>query len=431
MRRTIATNASPLRDHSGNITGAVVIAIDISDQKRMEADLERQKQLAEEASQHKTRLINALSHDVRTPLNAVVLAAHLLEVHHLSVADAETEVQQCLQTIRHSVKNMLDLLGDLLDLSKIDAGAISSEISRFPLEPVLAECIGSIETQARQKGLDLLLELGPLAGLSVESDRPKLKQMIANLLSNALRYTEQGRIRIVGELAGGKVLISVEDTGVGISPADQARIYDEYAILDHPQRKVGEGTGLGLAICRRLAILLDGEITLTSEPGVGSRFTISLPDTTERFTDESSGEQTPASKADVVGAILVAEDHPDSRQTLGRVLKRMGYRVLEASDGEEALSLARDEPRLRAVLMDVNMPGMGGIEATLALRADPRLTHVPIFALTGDVTIENHKRIAEAGVNGFLEKPVTWEALQEALDSADGSSGSDGMAWRS
>jgi CheY-like chemotaxis protein/anti-sigma regulatory factor (Ser/Thr protein kinase) len=284
------------------------------------------------------------------------------------------------------------------------------------------ECLGSIEAQARQKGLDIKLEPGPLAGLSLESDRPKLKQVLANLLSNALRYTERGGIRIVGELSGGRVRISVEDTGVGISPADQMRIFDEYAVLDTPLRKPGEGTGLGLAICRRLAILLRGEITLTSEPGVGSRFTLILPDTTERYTDQTPDGPTLLNKTEVVGAILVAEDHPDSRQTLGRVLKRLGYRVLEASDGKEALALARDEPHLRAVLMDVNMPGMDGIAATLALRADPRLKDVQIFALTGDVTVDNQNRIAEAGVNGFLQKPVTWEALQEALDSTTGHS---------
>lgn len=418
--RTIAVNAAPLTDASGAVIGAVAVAVDLTSRKRLEVDLERQRLRAEEASRHKTRLVSALSHDVRTPLNAVVLAAQLLEAN-LDEQD-DPEVQECLRTIRLSVKNVLDLLGDLLDLSKLDAGATPLEVSRFPVDPVLAECLASIEPQARLKGLDLRLDPGPLAGLTLEADRAKLKQVLSNLLSNALRYTERGHVRLYGGIEDGRFLVSVEDTGVGIDPADQARIFDEFAVLEHPERKIGEGTGLGLAICRRLAHLLGGEIRITSARGVGSTFTLALPGSALTLAApparKGRGEGHGAGGA---GAVLIAEDHADSRQTLARVLRRMGYRVLEAGDGAAAVELARREAGdLRAVLMDVNMPGMDGVAATLALRADPVLADVPIFALTGDVTTENQNRIGEAGVDGFLEKPVTWEALRDALDSVSG-----------
>ncbi len=181
----------------------------------------------------------------------------------------------------------------------------------------------------------------------------------ANLLSNALRYTERGHIRIFGEKAADQIRIAVEDTGVGIDPDDQPRIFDEFAVLDNPKRAEGEGTGLGLAICRRLASLLKGEITLRSEPGRGSTFTLVLPSsvlTLSRPPAEPDADLRAARRRP--GAILIAEDHPDSRQTLARVLRRMGYRVLEASNGRDALAMAATE-RLLAVLMDVNMPADG------------------------------------------------------------------------
>ena len=415
--RTIAMNASPLLDTAGAVVGGVAVAVDLTGRKRLETDLQQQRAKAEEASRHKTRLVSALSHDVRTPLNAVVLAAQLLEANFTGQDDPE--VEECMRTIRHSVKNVLDLLNDLLDLTKLDAGVARAEVSRFPIAPVLAECLGSIEPQAKIKGLDLQCDPGPLAGLDLETDRSKLKQVICNLLSNALRYTHAGQIQLIGSLESGRLRLSVADTGIGIAPADQARVFDEFAVIEHPTRTVGEGTGLGLAICRRLAVILGGAIELVSAPGVGSTFTLSLPASTlaTAATPATVRPKRGTASSKAAGAVLIAEDHADSRQTLGRVLRRMGFRVIEAADGKAALELARHEAaELRAVLMDVNMPEMDGVAAALAIRADPALKHVLIFALTGDVTAANQTRIAEAGITGYLEKPVTWEALRDALE---------------
>jgi two-component system CheB/CheR fusion protein len=413
--RWVHARGAPYSDHLGSVRGLLVSCVDITERVELEAALDEQRQLAEEASRHKTRLLSALSHDARTPLNAVVLAAELLEMHVRP--DADPEVEDCLRTIRHSVGNVLELLGDLLNLTKIDAGVLPAEISRFELVPVLEESIASIETQARVKGLDVRLEPGPLAGVALETDRSKLKQILCNLLSNALRYTDRGHIRVYGARTEDEIRIAVEDTGIGIDPADHDRVFDEFATLTSSRRQAGEGTGLGLAICRRLASLLRGEITLTSAPGVGSTFTIVLP------ASVLSAAARPADVADAPAAgspdsapIVVAEDHLTSRQTLARVLRRMGYHVLEAGNGRDALALIAQERPL-AVLMDINMPVMDGVEATRDLRADPRTRDLPIFALTGDVSVVNQRRIGEAGVDGYLEKPVTIEALRQALGS--------------
>ncbi len=208
----------------------------------------------------------ALSHDARTPLNAVVLSARLLESQVKDQDDPE--VKECLRTIRNAVRNVLDLLSDLLDLSRIDAGATLAEFSQFNLRETLAECLSSIEPQARAKGLDIRFDLDSRDQIRLNTDRAKLKQILSNLLSNALRYTETGSIRLFAEHLPGTACSSASRTAaIGIAAQDQARIFDEFAVLEHPNRLRGEGTGLGLAICRRLANLLHGEIQLDSDPG--------------------------------------------------------------------------------------------------------------------------------------------------------------------
>ncbi len=404
--RSIVHRGAPYFDSRGVFLGYLGSSLDITERIELEASLERQ-------SEHKSRLMAALSHDARTPLNAVVLAALLLETQVKDQADPE--VQESLRIIRNSVRNVLDLLSDLLDLTRIDAGAAPAEIARFPLESTLRECLSSIEPQARAKGLDVRFELDSLAELNLNTDRNKLKQVLANLLSNALRYTEKGHIRLYGERTTDQLRIAVEDTGVGIATSDHERIFDEFATIGKGHRDTSDfaGTGLGLAICRRQADLLHGQILLESTPGRGSVFTLVLPAhiiaTGPVHVDEPIVAVSPS-----LGPILIAEDHEPSRRALSRVLQRLGYRVHEAGNGHEALDQVRLE-RPFLVLMDVNMPGMDGIEATRTLRADPTTRDLPIFALTGDVTLVNQRRIGEAGVDGYLEKPVTWEQIERAL----------------
>ena len=411
--RSIVDRAAPYFDTQGALLGYLGTAFDLTERVDLEASLARQ-------SEHKSRLMAALSHDARTPLNAVVLAAQLLETQVKDQDDPE--VRESLRVIRNAVRNVLDLLTDLLDLARIDAGANPAEIRPFPLGSTLRECLSSIEPQARAKGLAIRPEFGPLEELTIATDRGKLKQIFANFLSNALRYTEAGTIRIVGERSGeGEIRLSVEDTGVGIAEADQARIFDEFATLGHRQNDGSDttGTGLGLAICRRLALLLGGEIRLESRLGVGSRFTLALPGSVA--VEAGPGPERPSVpraplSPEEIGPVLVAEDHEPSRRVLARVLRGRGYRVLEAGDGGEAVQLARAE-RPGLILMDINMPGVDGVDATLALKSDPATRDLPIFALTGDVTPVNHRRIEAAGIDGTLEKPVSWDQIERALET--------------
>ncbi|WP_435008434.1 PAS domain S-box protein [Tundrisphaera lichenicola] len=411
--RWIIDRGVPYQDPRGQFLGFLGSCMDITDRVELEAALERQRSAAEEVSRHQNRLLSALSHDARTPLNAVLLAIEFLK--RLLQGQADPEIESNLTTIRHSVGNVLELLGDLLSLSRIDAGVVSTQTSRFTLASTLAECLSGIEPQARQKGLELRLEPGNLAGASLEIDRIKFKQILGNLLSNALRYTDRGHIRLFTLHAEGVIQIAVEDSGVGIDVSDRVRIFDEFTMLNTLHRPGGEGTGLGLAISRRLSNLLQGEIIVESELGRGSTFTLVLPDSILVVDPSSSASvEEPAGRPASLGTILVAEDHDSHRRVLARILRKMGFQTLEAGNGQEALALARSATPL-AILMDINMPLMDGIEAIRTLRAEPATSRVPIFALTGDVSDLKHQKIEEAGVTGLLEKPVSWEALEQTL----------------
>ena len=401
--RWVVDRASPWLDPDGTCLGYFGACLDITERVELETTLEQQ-------STHKSRLLTTLSHDARTPLHAVSLATELLESQLQDFNKAE--FQENLRTIRHSVRNVMDLLSDLLDLTRIDAGVSLAETTRFALDEAINECFSSVEHVAKAKGLELTKELDGLTDLVVETDRAKLKQIVANLLSNAVRYTEKGSVRIHCARPPGRILIAVEDTGVGIAREDQSKIFDEFAMLSNPSRREGEGTGLGLAICRRLATLLRGEITLASVKGVGTTFTLSLPD--EIAADGSTVEPPAVETVRRSGTILIAEDHEASRRTLSRVIGKLGYRTLEAGTGLEVLELLEKE-RPMVVLMDVNMPEMDGIDATRAIRADARFRDLPIFALTGDVTAVNQQKIGQAGVDGYLEKPVSWDQIERAL----------------
>ena len=431
--RWLVDRAVPYRDPVSGTRGFLGSALDITEGMELRQELDRQRAIAEQSSRHKTRLVTALSHDARTPLNAVVLSADLLEL--LAPGGDDPEVAEALRTIRHGVRNVLDLFNDLLDLGRLESGGEVLELSRFGLAETLEECLGSIEVQARVKGLDATLDLDGLDHLEVRTDRAKLKQVLGNLLSNALRYTDHGSIRLSARPTDEELRIEVQDTGPGIADGDRERIFEEFARLDPTSRLTGSGTdsgtglGLGLAICRRLADLLGGRIELSSAPGVGSTFALILPlkplspESTYEEIARSTSSSDPLELGGVdgvpepapTGPILVADDHAPSRLLLIRVLQRLGYEAEQAGDGRHAVELARTI-RPRAILMDLHMPDMDGVEAARIVRAETGLSHLPIIALTGDLDPANRARLRSAGFRGFLPKPVTIEALSRLLN---------------
>jgi signal transduction histidine kinase len=268
-------DGAALRDTQGNVVGIVVAARDIGPRVAFERELEQERSAAEAASRHKTLMLAALAHDIRAPLNTVSLATELLEGHVLD--QSHPDVVENLRAVRHSIGNVLELLSEILDLSRIEAGAMPLTRTRFAIRPALEECLASILTQARRKGLTCELDDRKASQLTIETDRVKFKQIVSNLLTNALRHTEKGQIPLEVEADRDEIFIRVIDTGPGIAPEDQSRVFEAFTRLESPYAGPHDGIGLGLSIARRLAELLGAKLELESTLGQGSRFTFRLP----------------------------------------------------------------------------------------------------------------------------------------------------------
>jgi signal transduction histidine kinase len=275
-RVQILVCAAPIRTRTGALVGGVAASADISDQKRLQVELDTRRREAEEASVRKSRFLAAVSHDIRTPANAISLLAELLQRTAASPSLAR-EIPEIAQDLKNSSLTLVNLVSDVLDLTRFDSGRIDLNEIDFPLGQMIQEECRQMQQLARDKGLAFDCD-PPAPSLVVRTDRVKLSRILGNLLGNAIKFTDAGRVSIDGaKLADGSVQIRVRDTGSGIPPEHIERIFDEFFQLKNSGREKNNGTGLGLAICRRLAVAMGGEITVQSTVGMGTTFTVSLP----------------------------------------------------------------------------------------------------------------------------------------------------------
>jgi len=273
---TLLVHASPIRAADGKVVGAVAAFVDITAQKALQRELDARRREAEEASVRKTRFLAAVSHDIRTPANAISLLAELIRRTAANPALA-SEVPDLAAEMHSSAMALVNLLGDVLDVARFDSGRIELQESDVSLGELLAEEYRRFQPVAREKGL--CLEFAPPAvPVRVRADRIKLSRVVGNLLGNAIKFTQRGSVRLEAGLDGsGWADVRVTDTGVGIAPEHQQTIFDEFFQLGNPERDRNKGTGLGLAICKRLVDAMGGRISVDSKPGEGSTFTVSLP----------------------------------------------------------------------------------------------------------------------------------------------------------
>jgi signal transduction histidine kinase len=275
-RVQILVCAAPIRARNGAIVGGVAASADISDQKRLQVELDTRRREAEEASVRKSRFLAAVSHDIRTPANAISLLAELLQRTSASPSLAQ-EIPEIARDLKTSSLTLVNLVSDVLDLTRFDSGKVDLTEIEFPLGQMIQEECRQMQQLAKDKGLAFDCD-PPAPLLVVRTDRVKLSRILGNLLSNAIKFTDEGRVSIDGaRLADGSIQIRVRDTGVGIPPEHSERIFDEFFQLKSSGREKNNGSGLGLAICRRLAVAMGGEITVQSTVGMGSTFTVSLP----------------------------------------------------------------------------------------------------------------------------------------------------------
>lgn len=378
-------------------------------------DLLRLRAEAETANIAKSDFLATVSHEIRTPLNGVLGMAQLMARGDLTPAQHDQ-----LGVIAESGQSLLGVLNGILDLSKIESGKIQLEARTFDLEQTVAAAGAAFGSLAAEKGLEFGIEVAPELRGAWRGDALRIRQVLSNLLSNALKFTSAGAIRVRVEPGDDGVAFHVSDTGIGIAPDKLEAIFEKFTQADTSTTRQFGGTGLGLAICERFVALMGGRITVESRIGDGSTFSFVLPLQREVVVGR---DQTPANDiADDARPIriLAAEDNATNRLILSALLDTLGVDLTLVDDGEAALE-AFTAARFDLILMDVQMPRMDGLTAAAAIRRTERLhgrPKTPIIALTANVMPHQVEQYAAAGMGGHVAKPVELPALIAAIDTA-------------
>ena len=373
---------------------------------RTEAALRRAGIEAERANAAKSEFLATVSHEIRTPLTGVLGYADLL-----LATKPRPDQRPRLERLREAGETLGALIDDLLDLSRIEAGRIGIQTAPFDLPALLDRVIALVSPVAAAKGLRLDLATDPALPTHVSGDAKRITQVLLNLLNNAVKFTDHGTVTLSATRDAGGVVFSVTDTGIGIAEADLPKLFQRFSQIDGSNSRSYGGTGLGLAISRGLVEAMGGTISVTSAPGAGSVFRVSLPlvETQAPETDEGAARiAAPPSR------ILLVEDSVQNREIVQAILERAGHRVITATDGVEGVAAAR-AGGFDLVLMDMQMPRMDGAAATAAIRALPPPTgRVPILALTANVLPEQIAALRAAGADAHLGKPFTADGLLQA-----------------
>jgi PAS domain S-box-containing protein len=444
--RYVEQSLSLERDADGKPVAFLAISRDCTARKEAEFEAARAREAAEAANRAKSEFLANMSHEIRTPMNGII------GMTELALDTTLTAYQEdCLNTVRISAESLMTILNDLLDFSKIESRKLTLEAVRFVLADVIGEALKPLAASARQKGIKLLCDVAPDLPASVVGDPVRLKQIVINLIGNAIKFTDQGQVVLsIREESRGVDSIhmhfSVRDTGIGISADKHAAIFEAFHQADGSTTRRFGGTGLGLAISSTLVALMDGRIWVESEPGVGSAFHFTaafkraaegdaVADTSRRAgsralivndDDHDNADSHQISVPPAAGpqpspvrpaAVLVAEDNVVNQRVVSGLLLRRGHRVVMVSDGQEAVA-ATERELFDIVLMDVQMPGMGGFEATAAIRARERETgqHVRIVAMTAHAMNGDRERCLAAGMDGYLSKPIDSRLLFDSVE---------------
>ncbi len=407
---------TPLRDEEGDSVGILAIGRNITQRKKAEQEILRARDLAEEATRTKSAFLANMSHEIRTPMTGVLGMVDLLAQENL------TEGQRsCVDAMRSSGRHLLNVINDILDFSRTETGMIELEDLDFSIPEVLEQLQSLVNPLAVERGLDLQFALTPHSPTVVRGDPTRLKQVLLNLATNAVKFTERGMVSVTAnqcDSADGSVRFrfEVRDTGPGIAAETLSRLFTPFVQADSSTVRRFGGSGLGLAISKRLVEAMGGTIGATSVPGQGSVFFFEL--------SLSLGNPLQLSRLGALDAapvqprrILIAEDVAINRKILQGTLGKQGHQLTFAENGAQAVDLVQQQV-FDVVLMDVQMPVMDGVEATQRIRKlGGRFESLPILGLTANVMARERQRYLEAGMNGCLMKPIEWDRLNAALAS--------------
>ena len=406
--------------------GAVLAYRDVTELKRREAELaaardaaEAARDAAEAADRAKSTFLAAMSHEIRTPMNGVLGMMEVLEQSPLA-----PEQERCLAVMRDSAGALLRIIDDILDFSRIEAGRLELEALPLALRGLVQATAGSLRVAARAKGLDLVVDTAAPGPDLVAGDAVRIRQILVNLIGNAVKFTEAGTVRVGIATralpdAMVEIALSVADSGIGIPAEALARLFQPFAQADSSTTRRYGGSGLGLSIVQRLAGLMGGAVAAESTPGAGSRFTVTLrlPAATCAASAEEPYHLAGMPRGGPSPRLMVAEDHPVNREVLGRMLALLGCEADMAPDGITALAAWRQGGH-RIALIDLHMPGMDGLDLARAIRREEAargLARTALIAVTANAMKGEEERCRAAGMDGFIAKPVAIAALQQAL----------------
>jgi len=443
----------PIKDNEGRIEYIIVVSVDINERKKIEAelakfgnqlqemveqrtselqqeviehketerDLEKAKELAEKANQAKSEFLSRMSHEIRTPMNSILGCSELLG--KTSLDDMQKDY---LKRVSESGKLLLGIIDDILDFSKFGFGKIKLESTPFNLEELIINVFKIIVSKMKDNHFDTYIDIDDAVPEYVGGDPMRLKQILVNLLGNAVKFTTQGEIGVIVSVEKKDntspddchLRFTVKDTGVGIPKEKQANIFESFTQADDSTTRLYGGTGLGLSICKSLVTAMDGTIWVESEPGKGSEFIFVVKMKKEKDVKEynikEEEEQKQGEEESCAGVkMLVAEDVEENQIIIKYYCHDLGCKADYAMDGKEAIEKLKSS-QYDLCLMDIHMPVMGGIDATKIIRKEIN-KNLPIIALTAAVMSDDQEKAMAAGMNDFLRKPIDMDKLREMI----------------
>jgi PAS domain S-box len=419
--RWIRAQSFPVHDEDGIRVRLAGVAEDITERKAIQQALVAAKQDAENANKSKTEFLTNISHELRTPLNGILGMLQLTRDSSLTPEQAEN-----IDTALTSSKVLLNVINDILNIAQIEAGKLSLANQPFSLQEILETIYKFFEHTTKSKGIELSVDIEPGFPPILVGDEVRIRQILFNLVGNSVKFTNQGHIRIhasrlpfVRRTATAEILLTVEDTGIGIPFEKIDYVFESFTQVDGTYTRQYQGTGLGLGIVRSLVHMMNGTITVDSEAGAGTTMYVSLQLALPNRAQHTAKEETKAIGPFKTGlSILLVEDDRVNQIAISRMLEKMGHFPTCCGDGEKALH-ALNEKHFDCIFMDIQMPIMDGMEATRMIRTSPSMAgfaNIPIIALTAHAMPNDRDNFLKAGMNDYVSKPVSFEQLAEAIN---------------